>query len=88
MIFFETFGLLLMSLIIIKFMRISRRLSIFYRILERPLILLVCLLISLGFIYCLLAFAASQIWGIYIYEFRRLKTSFYSMFTILTLHSN
>jgi hypothetical protein len=88
MMFFESLGLLMMGLIIIKFTRLSRKLSLFYRILERPLPQIIFLLIFLGFVFCLLSFAAMHIWGVHNSEFRRLNKSLYILFTIFTLHSD
>lgn len=88
MIFFETLGLLLMALIILKFTRISRKLSIMYAVMERPLVYLSMLLLAMGFIYAMLGFTAMQMWGTYIYEFRTLSAAFQTMFTMFTLHWN
>lgn len=88
MIYFETIGLLLMTLLVIKFTRISRKLSVLYSVVERPLIYVGILLMSMCFIFTMLAFAAMQIWGPYVSQFRRLRSSFYTMFTMFTLHSN
>ncbi len=88
MLFFESLGLLLMGFIIIKFTRLSRKLSLFYRILEKPLPLVLCLLIFLGFVFTLISFAAMHIWGVHNSEFRRLNKALYTLFTIFTLHSD
>jgi hypothetical protein len=64
MIFFETLGLLLMSLIILKFARLSSKLAALYNILERPIVLTFVLLIVLSFIFTLLSFTAMQLWGV------------------------
>jgi hypothetical protein len=88
MIFFESLGFLLMAFIMIKFTRLSRKLSLFYRLLEKPLPQIISLLIFLGFVYCMLAFSAMHIWGTYNSEFRRLNRSLYTLFTMITLHSN
>jgi hypothetical protein len=88
MIFFETFGMLLMALIIIKFTRISRKLSILYAVIERPLLCLAVLFVAMGFVYAMLGFTAMQLWGQNIFEFRSLTLAFQSMFTMFTLHYN
>lgn len=58
MIFFETLGLLLMVLIVLKFNRLSDKLAILYHVIERPIVILSMLLISLGFIYTMLSYTA------------------------------
>lgn len=88
MLFFESLGLLLMGFIIIKFSRLSRKLSLFYRILEKPLPLVFCLLLFMGFVFCLFSFSAMHIWGVHNSEFRRLNKSIYTLFSLFTLHSD
>jgi len=58
MIYFETFCLLIMALIMVKFTRISRKLAILYQVIERPLAYLFMLLIAMSLIYALLGFVA------------------------------
>ena len=77
-----------MALIVIKFTRLSRKLSLFYRLLEKPLPQVAFLLVFLGFVYCMLAFAGMNIWGINNSEFRRLNVALYTLFTLITLHSD
>jgi hypothetical protein len=77
-----------MALILVKFSRISRKLSILYQVLERPLAYLFMLLLAMCLIYSLLGFVAMQMWGPFHYSFRKINTAFYTMFTMFTLHSN
>lgn len=88
MLFFEALGLLLMGFIMIKFTRLSRKLSLFYRILEKPLPLVFFMMLFMGFVFCLFSFSAMQIWGVRNSEFRRLNKAIYTLFSIFTLHSD
>ena len=86
--FFQALSLLLLAFIIIKYSRISRRLSQLFAIIEQPCVLLGVLLFGMVVIFALYGFAAYQLWGIYLPQFRKMKTSLYNMFTVFTLHSN
>ncbi|CDW75034.1 UNKNOWN [Stylonychia lemnae] len=88
MIFFQCLSLLLIGLLIIKFNRVSRRLSQLYNMIEKPLFTLFMLMIMLVIIYSLLGYCAEQIWGVDFYEFRSINTAYYSMFSMFSLHSN
>lgn len=76
-----------MALIVLKFSRLSPQLATLYHILETPLVLVTMLLIVLCFIYSLLSFTAMQLWGAQVPQFRSLRFSFQSLFSMLTLHS-
>lgn len=80
--------MLVMSLILLKFTRLSRPLGTLYRLFERPLPYLMPLLVLLCLIYTSLAYLSHQLWGISLAEFRRLNKSLYALFTLFTLHSD
>jgi hypothetical protein len=88
MIYFETLGLLVISLFLLKFTRLFRPLASFYRLLERPLPFLLPLLIILGLIYTSLAYMSHHLWGVTLQEFRRLNKALYTLLTLFTLHSD
>lgn len=88
MIYFESLGLLLMSLILLKFTRLSRPLSLFYRLLERPLSYLLPLLVILCLVYTSLGYLSLHLWGVTLSEFRRLNKALYTLLTLFTLHSD
>ena len=86
--YFESLSLLLIGILIVKFNRVSRRLSQFYHMIENPLRHLCILLAVLVILYAVLGFVAIQIWGPSFAQFRKLRIGLYSMFTMFTLHSN
>lgn len=88
MIFFESFGFLIMSLVLLKFTRLQQKLAMLYRLIEKPLAYILQLFILLSFIYALLSYFTLQLYGPTLYEFRLLTRSFYTMFTLFSLHSD
>lgn len=77
-----------MSLILLKFTRLSRPLSLFYRLLERPLSYLLPLLVILCLVYTSLGYLSLHLWGVTLSEFRRLNKALYTLLTLFTLHSD
>ena len=77
-----------MCLILLKFTRLSRPLSLFYRLLERPLSYLLPLLTILCLVYTSLGYLSLHLWGVTLSEFRRLNKALYTLLTLFTLHSD
>ena len=70
MIYFEALSLLILTQYLIKFSRVSRRLSLFYQMIEKPLLLLLGTGVLLFVLLMILGLAAHQLWGGDTYEFR------------------
>ena len=85
--FFHSLTLLSLSLYLISFTHISRKLSQFYTIISSNPSALFLILVPLFLFYLLLALAAQQILGLYHSLFRTFPHTISSLLTVFTLHT-